>query len=233
MAFNRYDGVVIAIVAILAALLLPAMKKGIAMARQTQSISNLKMMGSAATLYSADHNGALIVAKSGPQDVPARTQWQNLLAPYVRQSYELNGGSGIWDLVDMNGARCKEFGVFWLPTLFPESISPKGNIWDTGYGMNMQPGLPEDTRANTREADPPEPNSSGEFQVVNITHKAQRILIGEWPAWNMWAAQAWDGGLPKIQNCAKAQGGALRALFFDGHVEALTPQAYLDAVDIK
>jgi prepilin-type processing-associated H-X9-DG protein len=67
--------VVVSILAILAALLLPALRNAKESARAAQCMNNLKQIGIAATAYSSDHNGYML----GPADVSAGSKrWTSL-----------------------------------------------------------------------------------------------------------------------------------------------------------
>ncbi|MBI3192718.1 MAG: prepilin-type N-terminal cleavage/methylation domain-containing protein, partial [Pedosphaera parvula] len=61
--------VVVAVIAILAGLLLPALAGAKARARRTGGLSNLKQFGLAFQLYGGDHSDAVLPNKDGP-DIP-------------------------------------------------------------------------------------------------------------------------------------------------------------------
>jgi hypothetical protein len=116
-------------------------------------------------------------------------------------------------------------GVFWLERRFPTSLVPKTSYWQTGYGINMQPGRPDITMNNSREMGEGNPYWRG-FSLLEIAKGPQRVLISEWPFWNMYIN---SGDINTVTTYANAQGGKLRAVFFDGHVGALSPQELMTA----
>ena len=77
---QRFDGknftliellIVIAIIAILAAMLLPALNQARERARATTCMNNLKQNGSAFTFYADDNRGFIPLAHGGKRSVPA------------------------------------------------------------------------------------------------------------------------------------------------------------------
>ena len=72
--------VVIAVVAILAALLLPAISQMAARGKSLKCLSNLRQIGTAFHLYANDNNGAFPLMNAGSGDT---STWMIRLAPYV------------------------------------------------------------------------------------------------------------------------------------------------------
>jgi len=74
--------VVIAIVAILAAIILPVFAKARGKARQTQCLSNLRQIGAALTMYTDDHDGYYTRGQFWPWD--GSHLWSDAASPYLK-----------------------------------------------------------------------------------------------------------------------------------------------------
>jgi prepilin-type N-terminal cleavage/methylation domain-containing protein/prepilin-type processing-associated H-X9-DG protein len=74
--------VVIAIIAILAAILFPVFAQARAKARQASSVSNLKQLGMAVSMYVQDWEA--YPTHSSPSSLSPRTRWPDYLFPYVK-----------------------------------------------------------------------------------------------------------------------------------------------------
>jgi prepilin-type N-terminal cleavage/methylation domain-containing protein/prepilin-type processing-associated H-X9-DG protein len=75
--------VVITIIAILAALLLPALSKAKDKAKATQCLSNMRQWGLATVMYGGDYEDRLPLFGDVFPPVPTMTYWFQKLAPYV------------------------------------------------------------------------------------------------------------------------------------------------------
>ena len=121
--------VVIAIIAILAALLLPTLGQAQAKARSTQCVSNLHQWGLAYRMYADDFNDFLPRRGQGVQTLALITRpddWFNALPPYFKQrSYQEAVAAG-------HKPRAKEQSVFICT-----AASDPGGTYFLCYGMNM------------------------------------------------------------------------------------------------
>jgi len=190
--------VVIAIVAVLAALSAVGIGRLRNSASMTKSTGNLRQIHLLSCMYSADNNQKLMLAKTA-----AIQQWQWIVATYLGRTY-----AGIWDFVDKRGYK-PEVDILVAPEWSKAAAYDKNRFWQTGYGMNMLPGLPSDSTPNTEES----PDWGGSFRLDRITAQSTRAFIFTWPEWNAYYSDA-----------AGAKGafldGKLNILFFDGHVES-------------
>jgi len=118
--------VVVAIIAILAAMLLPALQKAKAQAHKAVCISNLKQIGHAMAGYMSDNNGWIPPYR----DTDGPTEWYNyhwhshLIRYFGYTPLQQPGGDPHW--VGINYLRCPSR----TPSPFPE------NTWAT-YGINF------------------------------------------------------------------------------------------------
>jgi prepilin-type N-terminal cleavage/methylation domain-containing protein len=75
--------VVIAIIAILAAILFPVFARAKMAAKKTTNLSNLRQIGMAVMMYTADHDGSYPMMSSPSSAVP-RTRWPDYIYAYVK-----------------------------------------------------------------------------------------------------------------------------------------------------
>lgn len=96
----------------------------------------------------------------------------------------------------------KEFACLGCP-----SFKIGSNFWETGYGINMEIGLPENPKPNTGE-------SWGQlYKTTVVTALSKRPLIYDWPVWNAYASFS-----SADFATALAVHGQINILFCDGHV---------------
>lgn len=133
--------VVITIIALLAAMLLPAMAKAKEKSRATQCISNLRQWGLAFRMYADDNDDCLPRRGQGVQrlfQIERPDDWFNALPPYL-------GLEPFQQLVvTSNRPAAKTQSVFICPT-----ANDPGETYFLPYGMNMNlcpRNLPSPTR---------------------------------------------------------------------------------------
>ena len=148
---------VIAVVAILAALLLPAVEKVRTNAYRAESASNLRQVFAACALYSNDNNIRLLNSWVGPNEEEGRQQHKVLGSPIQRkEASEVT--------IDKNPPRYATYGMNWVlngvgrnkpissgqltmnrllapgRTLYiSEGNLPQGKQW---FGVSVSPGSP-------------------------------------------------------------------------------------------
>ena len=100
--------IVIAIIAILASMLLPALNKARDKAKAISCVSNLKQQGLALNVYCGDFSGWLPVMQYGSAGYYS-TCWKNSLAPYLGYSPDavnVNGYGGKFEGMDKGPFQC-------------------------------------------------------------------------------------------------------------------------------
>lgn len=182
--------VVIAIVAILASLLLPALKSARDKSKEIACVNNLKQMGMAAVMYTSDCDGYFFRYHDGS------VAWFNYRdhafnALYLNAAYYRAPGS----ILDCPGGTRGYFGLDGFNT------NPGYNL---DYGFNADLGS-----SHTRDT-----LLKGVESKCVIFCDAQRYYTGSPGGWSYWGAL---GSLGKgVQWCHKDRANFV---FYDGHVE--------------
>lgn len=218
--------VVMAIIAILAAMLLPgiALVRGVAQA--TRCASNLRQVGMATSAYTQDWRGVHAPLKTradwaslDPAAYPYGVHWHDLTAPYVEGDGERFGA---------NNFR----GVLWgCPAWRGAGVGPGlGGVnggW-TGYGRNYRLAPFDSAAPWGFWCDAPEwsgftPGFYRYISVAMITRPSERALIAESSDYFSYEGQG-DGRVAPLNACFDRHRGRTNVMFCDLHMERL-PEA--------
>ena len=208
--------VVIAIIAILAAMLLPALNKSRMTAMKSSCQNNLKSMGNAVAMYTADHDDTLPGLNSPNRFGMAA--WKERIAPYMGIPIKLTDAGTEWK---------KELshGVFRCPIWRPEYAKVGSNhlAEDHNYGGGYGYGYYGDDRATGYQ--------HGERQVVfwkkvTTVGKPSETLIISDSSDGVAAAESAHTVIyiPNATNVEKEpdrHDNAFNVLWVDGHVSTL------------
>lgn len=237
--------VVVAIIAILASLLLPALQKAKNQARSTQCVNNLRQIGLALFLFAGDHDGAIPSSQSfmNPEGIgqylnETHKQW---LGGAPANGYTGFAGIGFawpapWPMIRCPDVRTDQAAAIRYDSM--GALSP--NSWYIDYGIGMQTTFWEDWKDVPRvnlnsfnDLDPVTPGTVNDPYDINIP-----------PGMNYWTIKglggnttftsAWDGprgpsdmvliGDTDVYWDGRSRarhGGAANCLMFDGGVRRI------------
>jgi prepilin-type N-terminal cleavage/methylation domain-containing protein/prepilin-type processing-associated H-X9-DG protein len=240
--------VVIGIIALLIAVLMPALSGARRNAAKVKCLSNLRQIGLAFSLYAGEHKEFWPVAvhekTSAVFPVPEERRWYDLVAKYIASAK-----------VDkaMDIAAIRERSVIWgCPDWHKEHFDPNNptDVLRPGYGMNYYPtyfvdgdvkGLAYMTGANGRYP-----------RVTKYSNPSQRLLLadsvthvistpatfgptGKWFPYDpvVFGAFYVDGARHLKMGTAKAASygsPGLNALFCDGHADTISVRDAWNAI---
>jgi prepilin-type N-terminal cleavage/methylation domain-containing protein len=122
--------VVIAVIALLIGLLLPAVQKAREAADRTQCLSNLKQLGLAANFYAHNHGGYLPpFAQTLPDGGAQGASWAVLILPYIEQDNlfkRWNVNLSYYDQSEQ--ARLSPLSIYFCPSRRSADTSPTGSV---------------------------------------------------------------------------------------------------------
>ncbi len=219
---------VIAIIAVLAALLLPALRSAREQARSASCMNNLRQCGQALTMYVGDNNGYLPPALY--TDIPQVTySWIGLIRSYLGGKWfgfvESQGMTGSINCIGSSS-------VFWIAGWgwdYNTSIGASG--YSYGAHFNDDPSVQPGPFVNVGSG-----YSSTTMQLT--AYKPQIILVADtrslvFYGYPLLADQDGDGindsnnpGLSYRYNCLEARhNNGINFVCVDGHVEHLEKRA--------
>lgn len=198
--------VVVAIIAVMASLLLPAIAQGQSLARSTACMSNLRQVGMAISGYTTDHEDLL------PRVRTDEGHWFEIIAGYAGV-----GGGGIVSkeqLHEMSG------GVLAGCPAYDHKTTETDKL---GYGMNAYMQRPHSIRHNQWLGDPGWARrvNRTDWHVSGLTHLSQRVLVGDHSWWALSTLNQVPGKFV-FSSVQPRHRGRLNYVFLDGHVNGLT-----------
>ncbi|MCH8511973.1 MAG: DUF1559 domain-containing protein [Kiritimatiellae bacterium] len=215
--------VVIAIIALLAAIIVPSIHRALESAKSTQCASNLRQVGIAMTGYALENNGFLPPAGSwGGQTAPT---WYNTISPYL--------GKEIEDIRDDEIAAITRACPSWQGR---RDLNERARLTKPGFGMNMHPRAGSSLNPN--------PNTAGPvlngFRIIglgDLDAPSRTILLGDSADWHLalsggnWVNGNWwtDSNVPGgyYSGHPDRHRGRANYLMADSSVAALQPDVAL------
>jgi prepilin-type N-terminal cleavage/methylation domain-containing protein/prepilin-type processing-associated H-X9-DG protein len=214
--------VVIAVLALLASLLLPALRGAKVSAQRAKCVSNLRQLGIAAQLYWLDHDDEAFRFLNGATN-NGRIYWFGWLENGAEGQRQFDASRGeLWPYLESRGIElCPEFDYH------SPHYKPKANGASYGYGYNLHLSAPM---------------NQPRFNVAALSNASQTVVFADAaqvndfqapasPAnpmieeWYYVSASAWD-----YPNAHFRHRGLANAVFADGHVE---PERAFGATDAR
>ncbi|MDR1284367.1 MAG: prepilin-type N-terminal cleavage/methylation domain-containing protein [Opitutaceae bacterium] len=186
---------VIVIIAILAAILIPAISKARLAAKNITCVSNLRQIGGLAQLYANDNRDRIPVCKDADDH-----HWFEHLALYL----------GDTELTQNYNPRRKV--LYGCPLWQKPPGSPEFQQWNPGYALTREPDQPESGRTNW---DPKHHGQGKTWRLAEITRPTRRVFFGEASDYHMGNSYT-----PKNTDTTRHENHA-NFLFFDFHVAPL------------
>ena len=230
--------VVIALVAVVAGLLMPAVSVAREKANAAACASNLRQVYNAVMMFVSDHDGGLPRASIVAETPETTTTTYQDLCPWVNEAPGFPGGlidfehGGLWKYMGGVAARRKAMNCPGDRDDRSQHLGTRATLRNFSYSFN----------ANLRRED-----DAGEPKLIPweaIARPAEKIVIyeelGPNDAWCLAHTHPEDlpsgrhgsvraGNRPREENVrAWLEAGRSNQCFFDGHVELLSPAWVLD-----
>lgn len=204
--------VVISIIALLIAILLPALGAARATARRIQCLSNLRQINLMTELYAEDHDRSLMPTYIHPSLGGPGTgtgDWMILASPYAgNQAVTLD-----------------EIGFF---RSCPEFEQDPATPWISGYGLTYFPDTPDQWLKNEINIPPGQNNT---FDRDTITHQTERAILADSEDKLLRGNVFSYGSMPYDLATGEGRHGlASNFMFFDGHGESLQAEYGLETI---
>ena len=217
--------VVITIIALLAAMLLPAVAMVRRQATATVCRSDLRQLGMAFVLYASDHEDQIASAKQYPPNGVINDLWFDLIGPYVEvdQDRTVVGNQGIANQNSLKAQR-----VIWGCPIWNATANKAVNTTKPGYGMNPFPLLDAANLANTKTCldwtNVSKPHRAVGFGSISFPSK--RYLLGDSVDWHLTVDNNWTtwnmSGTTYTSGDPYRHGSVANYLFYDIHVSTIS-----------
>jgi type II secretory pathway pseudopilin PulG len=206
--------VTIAVLGVIMAILLPAVSRVRLSANTSKSVSNMREIGIATQLYIGEHNGRLPNRSNAEWKAPF---WPDALTPYLPEEET--------DIISFRGTPMTINPVVTDPLIEDGQHHPISD-----YGINTDIFLPVPTEAQRAAgardygliSDVPNPSKLVAFVTAESTKYDPPIGSFYFDASNFVFNPARD-----IRPSSR-QIGSMLTLFFDGHVEKIPEQEFID-----
>ncbi|MDW8343733.1 MAG: DUF1559 domain-containing protein [Verrucomicrobiae bacterium] len=223
--------VVVAIIAALAAILLPALNSAREKARTASCANALRQIGLVITMYADDYSGTLCptATRTDPPTCTASTQrdWVYFVARYSNPNYNIANQNTLNNKLAAEAQRNIFWGCATYRVMNPGTMINSGWFARRGYGMATYPGLPETNAVNDGAQCYLSPQPGMWYRLAGLTHVASRILVADSADWHL-SPYGGSGSRPDqatdIQSGViqgRRHGGVANYLFAAGHVQAV------------
>ena len=190
--------VVIEIIAILAAILLPALNSAREIGRTASCVSTVKQLGTATLMYSSDFEdyppNSLLYCYD-----KAKERWHHLIAPYLGE--------------DKNRTTTPP-EILHCPSVAGDQV-PK-DYWDTNYGMNWLFGSTYMKSAGEKP-----------MKLIQVKTPSGVVLMGDWAKKNSHLITAYDFTMSADRRkLVLRHNDRANMIFVDGHCGDLTEETW-------